>query len=148
MKKYLTIVFLGIILAILICLIDNYTENYKYITVDTILQEAFLTDEGYTADIASHMPLAIFQKLNVYEVYGLKDRGIDNNEQVKVAFALEESYQFKIFPIVLVKMHYTIEIKDFNNQVIGGSYDVPMILVVKKSYGDNHWDILKKIERA
>lgn len=37
----------------------------------------------------------------------------------------------KINNIVYVKMNYSVEIKDSQNKVIGGSRDIPMTLTVK-----------------
>ncbi|EPY2277174.1 hypothetical protein ACXAT3_001910 [Clostridium sporogenes] len=52
----------------------------------------------------------------------------------------------KINNIVYVKMNYSVEIKDSQNKVIGGSWDIPITLTVKVT-GDS-WYIIEEEEAA
>ncbi|WP_163252772.1 hypothetical protein, partial [Clostridium sporogenes] len=116
----------------------------KYIHVYDVVKEAFITEKGYSNKLSKHISEEVFKKINIYNNYALNDP--EYKKPFKVDFKLREDSQKKINNIVYVKMNYSVEIKDSQNKVIGGSRDIPITLTVKVT-GDS-WYIIEEEEPA
>ena len=119
-------------------------QNKKYVDIYSVVKDAFLTDKGYTDEFSKHMNLKVFTTTNIYDVYPVNEPNY--KKPFKIDFNLEEVSQRKLFNIVLVKMLYSVEIKDLNNQVVGGSRNIPITFIVRKN--NNGWYIFYKTEEA
>ncbi|KOR24640.1 hypothetical protein ND00_24680 [Clostridium sp. L74] len=68
------------------------------------------------------------------------------NKPVKIDFKLKEKSQNKKKDLIFVEMIYSAKITDSDskNNIIGGSYDVPITFAVKNQTGN--WYIISKEE--
>jgi hypothetical protein len=140
-----SMVFIVGLLGILLVIYVAYgMQNKKYVDVYSVVKDAFLTDKGYTNELSKHMNSEVFNKTNIYNVYAVNEPNF--KKPFKIDFSLEEVSQRKLFNIVLVKMIYSVEIKDLNNQVVGGSRNIPITFIVRKA--NNEWYIFYKSEKA
>ncbi|NFP91191.1 hypothetical protein [Clostridium sporogenes] len=116
----------------------------KYIHVYDVVKEAFLTDEGYSDKLSKHISKEVFEYINIYDTYDVNDP--EYKKPFKVDFKLREDSQKKINNKVYVKMNYSVEIKDSQNKVVGGSWNIPIIFTAKIK--ENDWYITEKEEPA
>ena len=106
-----------------------------------VVKEAFLTNKGYTNELSKHMSQEVFKKTNIYSAYLLNDK-----ETYKVDFNLKENSLMKVAGIVYVKMTYSVKIMDLQNNLVGGSSDVPITFTIKNI--KNEWYITEQKEPA
>lgn len=119
--------------------IKNFDQpKGKYVNIYDIVQEAFLTDGGYNQRIAKHMSEDVFNSIN-YNGYP------PHSKPSKVDFSLKEMSQTKEDDLIYVDMIYSITIKDANDRMVGGSWDIPIRFTVKIT-ADN-WYITNKYEK-
>lgn len=145
-KKNTTICF--IICILFICVFTSCGKgnknNTKEVDIYNVVKEAYLTDKGYTSELSKHMSKEMFEKTNIYSIYNINTS--DSKKLYKIDFNLKEDSQEKEKDIVCVKMIYSFEMTDLKNNTIGGSKNVPVTFIVKKT-GTN-WYIVKKYEPA
>ncbi len=106
-----------------------------------LVKEAFLTNNGYTNQLSKHMSQQIFKRTNIYNAYP-----INNKKTYKVDFTLRENSRIRVAGIVYVKMTYSVEVMDLQNNVVGGSANIPITLTIKNIKGE--WYITEKEEPA
>lgn len=146
-KKKRNIYLIILILIIPISFIYYQKVNNKvnkYIHVYDVVKEAFLTDEGYSDKLSKHISKEVFEYINIYDTYDVNDP--EYKKPFKVDFKLREDSQKKINNKVYVKMNYSVEIKDSQNKVVGGSWNIPIIFTAKIK--ENDWYITEKEEPA
>jgi len=134
-------------LSFFICIVTscgriNKNINIKYVDINNVVKEIFLTDTGYSKELSKHISSEVFKQTNIYNVYNVNDH--DYKKPFKVDFSLNEVSQTKENNIVYVKMIYSVEIFDSRNKVIAGSWNVPITFTVKNI--DSDWYITKKEE--
>ncbi|WP_125153443.1 hypothetical protein [Clostridium rectalis] len=128
----------------LISLFMYHGKNNEKIDIYNIVKETFLTDKGYYDELSKHVSENVFKHTNIYTVYGLNNPKY--NKPFKINFNLKEKLQHKKNNLIFVKMIYTVEINDSQNNTIGGSYDVPITFTVKNENGNLY--IISKEEKA
>lgn len=111
----------------------------------SVVKEAFITDKGYSGEVTEHMTRAVFDEINAYSIYK-GDKSTEYKKPFKVDFTLKEDSQTLITGILVVKMTYSVEVKDSENMSIGGSWNIPITFTIK-IIGDK-WYILDKREPA
>lgn len=109
-----------------------------------VVKEAFLTDKGYSEELSKHMSQEVFKSINIYNTYAVNSPNY--NKPFKADFSLNEDSRINIPGIVYAKMTYSVEVFDSNNKSVGGSWNVPIKLTIKKIKGE--WYITKKYEPA
>jgi hypothetical protein len=122
--------------------IDSDKPYTKYVDINDVVKEAFLTDNGYTNNLSKHMTQEIFNRTN-YKSYNVNDPNY--MKPFKIDFTLKEVSQTNENDLVYVDMIYSIEIIDANHKTVGGSWGIPIQFTVKLT--DNDWYIIKKYER-
>lgn len=139
----MSILFIGLF-TFTFCGKANKDSNVKEVDIYDVVKEAYLTDKGYSKELSKHMSKDVFERTNIYNTYNVDDPKY--KKPFKVAFYLNEDSQSKEKDIVYVKMIYTVEIKDSQNKVVGGSGNVPITFTVEKS--NDNWYINDKSEPA
>lgn len=142
--KWLIIIF-ALILILLSYGIYSINSKSNHIDIYSIIEEAFLTETGYSDEISSCMTEEVFKGINAYYCYGLNNRD-DIKKPFKIEFSLKEDSQKAKKDIIYVQMTYTIKIWDSNNKLVGSSKDIPITFTVKKT--GNEWYIIDKYEPA
>lgn len=122
---------------------DNKNDT-KEVDIYNVVKEAYLTDKGYTSEVSKHMSKEIFQRINLYSIYNINSP--DSKKLYKIDFSLKKDSQKKKKDMVYVKMIYSFKMTDLQNNVVGGSWDVPVTFTVKKTEDD--WYIIDKYEPA
>lgn len=133
-----------IISIVFISLFTSCVKNNKTVDIYNIVKEAFLTDKGYSEDLSKHMSQEVFKRTNIYNVYNVNDPNY--KKPFKVNFTLKEDSQKHNKNLFYVKMIYSVEIRDCENKLIGGSWDIPITFTVKET--NNGWYIIDKHEPA
>ena len=140
----------NVILSIGLILCVSILSSYAYTKVmpqwfsgaDTynVVKEAFLTDKGYSNELSKHMSEQVFKGINIYNTYGT------NKPISKVDFSLKEDSRFKVIGKVYMKMTYSVKIMDSQDNIIGGSSNIPITFTIENIKGE--WYITKKDEPA
>jgi hypothetical protein len=117
-------------------------NNNKIVDIYDVVKEAFLTDKGYSNELSKHMTQEVFKRTNIYNAYPVNNP--EYKKPYKVDFSLKEDSQNIEKDIVYVKMIYSVTIKDSQNKIVGGSWDIPITFTVKKT--GNEWYIIDKDE--
>ena len=140
----------NVILSIGLILCVSILSSYAYTKVmpqwfsgaDTynVVKEAFLTDKGYSNELSKHMSEQVFKGINIYNTYGT------NKPISKVDFSLKEDSRFKVIGKVYMKMTYSVKIMDSQDNIIGGSSNIPITFTIQNIKGE--WCITKKDEPA
>ncbi|MGH4123829.1 MAG: hypothetical protein ACREV6_12960 [Clostridium sp.] len=136
---------IGFILCLSIMSTYAYTkfmpEWFSGTDAYNVVKEAFLTNKGYTNELSKHMSPQVFKRTNIYNAYPA-----DNKKTYKIDFILkEDSRRFKN-NTVYVKMIYSVNITDLQNNIIGASSHIPITFTVKNINGE--WYITEKEEPA
>lgn len=137
--------------AILICSLAFYRNSInKYedgdVSIYNVVKEVFLTDKGYTNELSSYVSKDVFDQTNIYNSYAVNSP--EYKKPYKIYFKLQEisRKQGNEDDLVFVNMKYSVEIRDSQNQIIGGSMDIPITFTVK--YTNGSWYIIDKYEPA
>ncbi|WPC39657.1 hypothetical protein [Clostridium sp. JS66] len=131
------IVFISIFTS---CGKNNTDNNSKAVDIYNVVKESFLTDKGYSDELSKHISQEVFKHLNIYTTYPVNNP--EYKRPFKVDFSLKEDSQSVKKDIIYVKMTYSVSIKDSQNKAVGGSWDIPLTLTVKKTV--NGWYIIKE----
>lgn len=123
---------------------DSINSNVRNVAIYTVVKDIFLTDKGYSDELAKYVSQEVFEKTNIYNVYNVNSP--DYKKPFKVEFNLKRDSQSKVNNIVYLKMIYSVKITDSQNQVIGGSRDIPITFTVENNEDD--WYITEKEEPA
>ncbi|MBU2703706.1 hypothetical protein Ga0466249_004854 [Sporomusaceae bacterium BoRhaA] len=110
---------------------NNDTKpNIKYVDIYDVVKEAFITDNGYTNELAKHMTEEVFKHTNYKKYPANNPKYI---EPFKVDFSLNEVCQTKDKEndLVYVDMIYSTIIKDANNNMVGGARDAHVTYIVR-----------------
>ncbi|MBU3101848.1 MULTISPECIES: hypothetical protein [Clostridium] len=139
----------NIILSIGIILCLGIMSTYAYTKImpgwfsqsDTynLVKEAFLTNKGYTNELPKHMSQQVFERTNIYNAYP-----VNNKKTYKVDFSLKENSRIRVAGIVYVKMTYSVKVMDLQNNLLGGSSNIPITFTIKNIKGE--WYITEKEE--
>ena len=111
------------------------TNNVKYVDIYNIVKDAFLTDQGYTDEMAKSMAEDVFNRTNIYTAYRIEQRGI--KKPLNIDFGLKEISQKKQGDKVSVYMTYSASIYDTDHNLVGGAKDVQINFIVQIK--DNGW---------
>ena len=145
MKKVGIVILLGsLILAVGTCGTLTKNTDSKYLDVNGVVREAFLTDKGFSAELSKHMTEEVFDKINIFNCYPVNSP--EFKKPFKVDFSLREISQKKENDRVKVEMVYSVMIYDSNNKTVGGSKHVPITLTVEEA--GSGWLITNKEEQA
>lgn len=125
------------------CAQQTQSDNPK-VDISSVVKEAFITDKGYTGELTKYMTEDVFAKTNIYKIYPVND--LIFKKPVQVDFSIREVSQKKANDKLTVNMVYSVEIKDANNQLVGGSREIPISFTVQTSA--NGWCIVAKEEKA
>ncbi|HVJ49091.1 hypothetical protein [Desulfitobacterium sp.] len=120
------------------------SKDVKYVDIYYIVKDAFLTDQGYTDEMAKYMAQDVFNRTNIYKAYRIEQRGI--KKPLNIDFSLKEISQKKQGDKVSVYMTYSAFIYDADHKLIGGAKDVQIIFIAQIK--DNGWYIVQKEETA
>ncbi|MGE5627909.1 MAG: hypothetical protein ACM3X7_07300 [Solirubrobacterales bacterium] len=109
-----------------------------------VVKETYITDKGYSGEITQHMKMTVFNEINAYSKY----RGDTSQykKPYKVEFSMKEDSETLIGGILIVKMTYSVNMKDSEDKSVGGSSNIPVTFTIK-IIGDK-WYILDKSEPA
>ncbi|MDO0824144.1 hypothetical protein [Desulfosporosinus nitroreducens] len=119
------------------------TEARKYIEINEVVKEVFLTDKGFSDELAKHVTKEVFNKTNIYNAYPVNST--EYKKPFSVDFSLAEISQKKANDILKVEMIYSVVIADYNRKIVGGSRDVTITFTVQMV--DDGWIIIDKEER-
>jgi len=122
------------------------TEAPRFVEINDVVKEAFLTDKGFSDELSKHMTKEVFNKTNIYNIYPVNSP--EFKKPFKIDFSLKEISQRKENDIVQVYMIYSVMINDSNNKPIGGSGDIPITFTVQVQKTGSGWTIIKKEEKA
>jgi len=118
----------------------------KYVDIYDVVKEAFITDKGYTDDIAKHMTKEVFDKTNAYKSYPVHK--LEYIRPFRIEISLKQVAQHKDNEKVIVDMKYSIKVIDSANKIVGGSggdsADIPIRFTVEKRNSD--WVVVEKVE--
>ncbi|MBU3178649.1 hypothetical protein KPL47_20260 [Clostridium estertheticum] len=141
----------NVILSIGIILCLGIMSTYAYTKImpgwfsqsDTynLVKEAFLTNKGYINELPKHMSQQVFERTNIYNAYP-----VNNKKTYKVDFSLKENSRIRVAGIVYVKMTYSVKVMDLQNNLLGGSSNIPITFTIKNIKGE--WYITEKEESA
>lgn len=133
-----------VLLMILTACSTGATNNVKYVDIYNIVKGAFLTDQGYSDEIAKYMAQDVFNRTNIYTAYRIEQRGI--KKPLSIDFSLKEISQKKQGDKVSVYMTYSAFISDADHKLVGGAKDAQIIFIGQIK--DNGWYIVQKEEKA
>ncbi len=133
-----------LVLALGACGTLTRSDAGKYVDINGVVKEAFVTDKGFSVELSQHMAKEVFDKINIYNAYPVNSPEV--KKPLKVDFSLREISQKKENDKVKVDMIYSVMILDSNNKTVGGSKDVPITFTVQT--GGSGWKIIDKEERA
>ena len=145
MKKsmILPLCLIGFLLLITIGCAQQTQSDIPKIDISSVVKEAFITDKGYTGELTKYMTEDVFAKTNIYKIYPVND--LKFKKPVQVDFSIREVSQKRANDNLTVNMVYSVEIKDANNQLVGGSKEIPISFKVQTS--TNEWCIVAKEEK-
>lgn len=140
------------LLILIICMLalcgesweTNKSSSFKKVDIYNIVKETFLTDKGYSKELSKHVSQEVFDKTNIYKAYDTNRA--EFTKPLNINFSLKEVSQNKANDLIYVKMIYSIEIKDSQNKIVGGSKDIPITFTVENK--DSNLYIMKKEEPA
>ncbi|HCW52893.1 MAG TPA: hypothetical protein DG753_03950, partial [Clostridium sp.] len=98
------------------------TNNTSNIDISNVVEEAFVTEDGYSDELSKHMSEDVFKKINVFNTYA-----VNNPEYVKpvnVNFSLKEFSRESRYNTIYVNMIYSVFITDSQDNSIGGSSNI------------------------
>lgn len=143
-KRIIISVFIGLlILTLSACGKPAKTEAPKYIEINDVVKEAFLTDKGFSNELSKHLTMEVFDKINIYNTYPANSP--EFKKPFSVDFSLAETSQKKDGNTIKVEMIYSVIITDSNFKTIGGSREIPITFTVKLI--DGSWIITHKEEQ-
>ncbi|WP_110954959.1 hypothetical protein [Anaerosinus massiliensis] len=124
------------------CVVD-YGEYARYIDINDIVTEAFITNAGYTNELSRYMTEDVFKHMN-YKQYNVN--ASQYTKPLDVDFKIKEIYQTKDEEnhLIYVDMIYTIVITDSKGLMVGGSWDTKVTFTVRLD--EKGWYIIKKYE--
>ncbi len=144
-KRITFAILLGLlILALGACGKPKKTDAPKYVDINDVVKEAFVTDKGFSDELSKYMTKEVFNKTNIYYAYPINSP--EFKKPFKVDFSLREISQKKENDTVKVDMIYSVMIHDSNNKTVGGSKDVPITFIVQEI--GSGWMIINKEEQA
>ena len=141
-KKKFLILLLIYVSVFTACGNINKSNNIKYVDINTVVKETFLTDKGYSNELSKHISPEVFKQTNIYNTYNVNDP--DYKKPFRVDFSLKEVSQNKENDMIYIKMIYSVDIFDSQNKEIGGSWNVPITFTVNNI--KSGWYIIKKEE--
>lgn len=146
MKKsmILLLCLIGFLLLTTIGCAQQTQSDTPKVDISSVVKEAFITDKGYTGELTKYMTEDVFAKTNIYKIYPVND--LIFKKPVQVDFSIREVSQKRANDKLTVNMVYSVEIKDANNQLVGGSKEIPISFTVQTSA--NGWRIVAKEEKA
>lgn len=143
-KRIIIAILMGLLILTLgACGKPANTEVLKYVEINDVVKEAFLTDKGFSDELSKHLTKEVFGKINIYNAYPVSSP--EYKKPFSVDFSLAEISQKKDGDTVKVEMIYSVIITDANFKTVGGSRDVPITLTVKVV--DGGWIITNKEEQ-
>lgn len=121
------------------CSNSNNTSN---IDISNVVEEAFVTEEGYSDNLSKHMSEEVFKKINVFNTYAVNNP--EYVKPVKVNFSLKEFSRESKYNTIYVNMIYSVFITDSQDNSIGGSSNIPITFTVNRK--DDDWYIVDECQ--
>src|SRR5665648_450496 len=84
------------------------TEAPRFVDINDVVKEAFLTDKGFSDELSKHMTKEVFKKNKIYNIYTVKSQEI--KKPFKIEFSLKKISQRKENDIVQVYMIYSVTV--------------------------------------
>ncbi len=103
-------------------------KNHLNDKIYTVVQDAFTTDNGYSGELSKHMSEGVFQDINVFNRYSINNP--QNKNSYRVNFSLKKDSQILITGLFIVKMTYSIELKDLQSKSVSGSWNIPATFTI------------------
>ena len=142
-SRILLLCLIGFLLLTTIGCAEQTQSDTPKIDISSVVKEAFITDKGYSGELTKHMTEDVFAKTNIYNTYPIND--LKFKKPVQVDFSIREVSQKRANDKLKVKMVYSVKIKDANNQLVGGSREIPISFTVQNS--TTEWCIVAKEEK-
>ena len=83
-----------LVLALGACGTLTKTDAGKYVDINDVVKEAFVTDKGFSEELSKHMDKEVFDKVNIYNAYPVNSP--EFKKPLKVDFSLREIAQKKV----------------------------------------------------
>lgn len=135
---------LGILTTAIIINKNKYVKN-KYVNIDNLVYEAYISKNGYDSNMKKHMDIKVFNSSNIREIH-LSTIYIKVFGKVPdtIDFKLTEINQHKINNKIFVYMKYSYEVPDPSGKIESGVWNVPVVFQVVEKDGEPY--IEKKTE--